>query len=87
MHFRDVCLESLATALPEEELTSAEIERRLEPLYTRLRLPAGRLELMTGIRSRRMWPPGTRASAASAAAGRAALARSGIAPSQVELFI
>ena len=43
MHFRDVCLESLATALPEEELTSAEIERRLEPLYTRLRLPAGRL--------------------------------------------
>jgi 3-oxoacyl-[acyl-carrier-protein] synthase-3 len=87
MHFTDVCLESLATALPQEELTSAEIERRLEPLYTRLRLPAGRLELMTGIRSRRMWPSGTRPSAASAAAGRAALARSGIAPAQVELFI
>jgi 3-oxoacyl-[acyl-carrier-protein] synthase-3 len=87
MKFAHVCLESLAVALPEEVWTSADIEERLRPLYERLRLPAGRLELMTGIRARRMWPEGTRASDASAAAGRAVLARSTLGADQVELFI
>jgi len=87
MKFEHVCLESLAVSLPEEVWTSAAIEERLRPLYERLKLPFGRLELMTGIRSRRMWPPGTRPSAASAAAGRAVLARSGLRADQVELFI
>jgi len=74
-------------ALPEEVLTSVEIETRLRPLYERLRLPEGRLELMTGIRERRVWPIGTRPSDASAAAGKAVLAKSGLKPEQVELFI
>ena len=87
MKYRSVVLESLAVALPEEVLTSVEIEARLRPLYERLRLPEGRLELMTGIRERRMWPAGTRPSDASAAAGRAVLARSGLRSEQVELFI
>ncbi|MCF7686789.1 MAG: 3-oxoacyl-ACP synthase III [Cephaloticoccus sp.] len=87
MKFSRTCIESLAVALPDDILSSAEIERRLQPLYERLRLPEGRLELMTGIRERRIWPEGTRPSDASAAAGKAALAKSGIAPQQVELFI
>ena len=87
MKFEHVCIESLAVALPEEVWTSAAIEERLRPLYDRLKLPAGRLELMTGIRERRMWPPGTRPSEASAAAGRAVLARSALKAAQVELFI
>lgn len=87
MRFAHTCIESLAVALPEERLTSAAIEARLAPLYQRLRLPEGRLELMTGIRERRVWPAGTRPSDASAAAGRAALAASGIRTGQVELFI
>lgn len=73
--------------MPEEIWTSAAIEERLRPLYDRLKLPAGRLELMTGIRERRMWPEGTRPSDASAAAGKAALARSALPPEAVELFI
>ena len=76
MRFQNVCIESIAAALPEEVWTSTDIEERLRPLYERLRLPFGRLELMSGIRERRVWPPGTRASDASAAAGRAVLARS-----------
>lgn len=87
MRFRHTCIESLATALPEERLTSAEIEERLRPMYERLKLPFGRLELMTGIRERRIWPVNTRPSDASAAAGRAALARSAIAAEEIELFI
>jgi 3-oxoacyl-[acyl-carrier-protein] synthase-3 len=87
MKFQHVCLESLAVALPDEVLTSAEIEARLRSLYERLKLPEGRLELMTGIRARRLWPPGTKPSDASAAAGRAVLAQSALAASDIELFI
>ena len=87
MRFSHVCIESLAVALPDEVWTSARIEEQLRPLYERLNLPAGRLELMTGIRERRMWPAGTRPSDASAAAGRAVLAKSGLRAGQVELFI
>lgn len=87
MKFENVCLESLAVALPDEIWTSADIEERLRPLYERLKLPVGRLELMTGIRERRMWAAGTRPSDASAAAGRAVLAKSAMRPEQVELFI
>ena len=87
MKFENVCIESLAVALPNEVWTSAEIERRLAPLYQRLKLPVGRLELMTGIRERRMWPAGTRPSDASAAAGRAVLDKSALSAAQVELFI
>jgi|SRR5271157_3902599 len=87
MRFANVCLESIAVALPDEVWTSSQIEERLRPLYERLRLPFGRLELMTGIRERRMWPSGTRPSDASAAAGRAALAASSLDREQIGLFI
>ena len=62
MRFQQVCIESLGYTLPEEILSSDEIERRLAPLYQRLRLPEGRLELMSGIKERRLWPKGTRPS-------------------------
>jgi 3-oxoacyl-[acyl-carrier-protein] synthase-3 len=87
MKFEHVAIESLAVVVPDEVWTSAEIESRLRPMYERLRLPEGRLELMTGIRERRMWPDGTRPSDASAAAGRAVLAKSALAADKVELFI
>jgi 3-oxoacyl-[acyl-carrier-protein] synthase-3 len=87
MLFQNTCIESLAVALPDEVLTSADIEARLRPLYERLKLPEGRLELMTGIRARRVWPAGTKPSDASAAAGKAVLAKSGLRAEQVELFI
>jgi acyl-CoA:acyl-CoA alkyltransferase len=78
MHFRRVCLESFGYTLPEEVVTTAEVERRLAPLYRRLRLPEGRLELMTGIRERRFFPPGTRLSTVSIESARKALDASGI---------
>jgi len=59
MQYRRVCLESLGYTLPEEIVTTDELECRLDPVYQRLQLPHGRLELMTGIRERRFFPPGT----------------------------
>jgi 3-oxoacyl-[acyl-carrier-protein] synthase-3 len=56
MQYRNVCLEGLGYQLPSEIVSSAELEERLGPVYERLRLPAGRLELMSGIRERRFWP-------------------------------
>ncbi|HEY1849325.1 MAG TPA: 3-oxoacyl-ACP synthase III [Opitutaceae bacterium] len=87
MRFKHACLESLAVSLPQEVWTSASIEERLRPLYERLRLPFGRLELMTGIRERRMWPDGTKPSEASASAGRAALGASSVPRKEIGLFI
>jgi 3-oxoacyl-[acyl-carrier-protein] synthase III len=87
MRFNNVCLESLAVALPAEAWTSAAIEEQLRPLYERLKLPFGRLELMTGIRERRVWPDGTLPSEASAAAGRAVLGASSVQREQIGLFI
>lgn len=87
MKFEHTVIESIAVALPDDVLTSAQIEQRLAPLYERLKLPEGRLELMTGIKERRVWPTGTRPSDASAAAGRKVLAQSRLAAEHVELFI
>ena len=87
MRFSKVRIEALAVALPEEILSSAQIEEQLRPLYERLKLPFGRLELMTGIRERRVWTNSTRPSDASAAAGKAVLAASKLKPQDVELFI
>jgi 3-oxoacyl-[acyl-carrier-protein] synthase-3 len=78
MHFRRVCLEALAYTLPEEVVTTVELEQRLAPLYQRLKLPEGRLELMTGIRERRFFPPATRPSTVSIESARNAIEASGI---------
>ena len=80
MKFNNVAIESIAYELPEEVWTSADLEAKLATVYERLHLPEGRLELMTGIKERRFYPAGTPASAASAQAGEAALAKSSFDP-------
>ncbi len=75
--FENVGIEGVGYELPPQKASSAEIERMLEPLYGRLKLPEGRLELMTGIRERRLWPPGFKPSEAAALAGKNVLARTG----------
>ena len=60
MRYQHVAIEAFGCTLPPHVVTSDEIETRLAPVYDRLGLPAGRLELMTGIRERRFFDPGTR---------------------------
>ncbi len=59
MRYRHVCVETVCCTLPNNVVTSEEIEQRLAPLYERLGLPEGRLELMTGIKERRFFDPHT----------------------------
>src|SRR5437762_5865263 len=87
MRYHHVCIESLGYAIPDEVITSDEIERRLEPLYSRLKLPEGRLELMSGIRERRLWPRGMRPSDKSIESGGKAIEAAGIDPREIGCLI
>ena len=87
MKFNHVAIESIAYALPEEVWLSSDVEAKLADVYGRLKLPEGRLELMTGIRERRFWPKGTAPSEASAKAGEAVLAQSSFDRSEIDLLI
>ena len=87
MKFRHVRLQGYGYELPPNIITSDAIEERLAPIYERLKLPKGRLELMSGIHERRFWNRGTRPSAAAIMAGRKALAASGIPPGAIDCLI
>jgi 3-oxoacyl-[acyl-carrier-protein] synthase-3 len=87
LRYENVCLESFGYELPEEIVTSEELERRLAPLYERLRLPEGRLELMTGIRERRFFPADMLPSEASTRSAARALEVAGLSASDVGLLV
>jgi 3-oxoacyl-[acyl-carrier-protein] synthase-3 len=87
MRYTDVCVESFACTLPTDVVTSAQIEAELAPVYQRLGLPEGRLELMTGIRERRFYPRGTRPGSISAKTVRTALEKAGLEPAQIGALI
>lgn len=87
MQFHNTCIESFGYCVPDEEVTSDALERRLQPLYDRLKLPEGRLELMTGIRSRRVWDPGTLPSDKSIESARLAIQAAGIDPHAIGILI
>jgi len=54
-NFHQTVIEGIHYVQPDLICTSDDIENRLTPLYERLRLPKGRLALMTGIHERRFW--------------------------------
>jgi len=78
---------SLGWEVPPAVLSSAAIEERLGPVYERLGLLPGRLELMTGIRERRYWPEQPAPSEVAIRAGRMALERAGLDPKDVGCLI
>ncbi len=87
MRFENVFLESLGYVLPEEIWSTDDVERKLGPLYERLGLPEGRLELMTGIRERRFWKPGISPGQLSIESCKLALQASEISPGDVGCLI
>jgi 3-oxoacyl-[acyl-carrier-protein] synthase-3 len=78
MLYSRVCLEAFAYTLPEEIVPSEQIEAWLAPLYRRLRLPEGRLELISGVRQRRFWPRGMPPSEKSVETAETALRIAGL---------
>jgi 3-oxoacyl-[acyl-carrier-protein] synthase-3 len=87
MKFRHVRFHGFGYELPPNIVTSEAIEEKLGPVYEKLKLPRGRLELMSGIRERRFWDPGTRPSDGAILAGCKALAASGIAAAEIDCLV
>ena len=87
MKYSRVCIEGFGYALPPRVVSSEELEDWLEPLYSRLGLCKGRLELMSGIRQRRFWNEGFLPSQAAALAGEDALRKVQIDKGQVQCLI
>jgi 3-oxoacyl-[acyl-carrier-protein] synthase III len=85
--YSQVCLDTFGYELPPRIITSEEIETRLSDVYERLHLPAGRLELMSGIRERRLWRDGTRPSEAATFAGQKVLEKADIDPKEIDCLI
>tara|TARA_B100001971_G_scaffold111191_1_gene102100 strand:- start:41279 stop:42295 length:1017 start_codon:yes stop_codon:yes gene_type:complete len=52
MKFKNVYIHAMEYFEPTDYLSSSELENELAPLYKRLKLPEGRLELQTGIKRR-----------------------------------
>ena len=87
MRWSRVRVEAITYELPEIRMGSAELEGRLAPLYQRLRLPAGQVERLTGVRERRFWPPGPSMGACAARAARKALDSAGVDASDIGVII
>lgn len=83
VRFNRVRIAGLGHDVPSETLTSLAIEDRLGPVYERIGLHPGRLELMTGIAARRYWPGDVAPSEVAARAGKMALERSGVSPDTI----
>ncbi|TAJ16507.1 MAG: 3-oxoacyl-ACP synthase III [Planctomycetota bacterium] len=87
MRFERVRIAALGWDRAPLEVSSLALERRLGPLYERLSLREGRLELMSGVRARRFYPSGERPSAIAARAGAHALARAEIDRARIGLLL
>jgi 3-oxoacyl-[acyl-carrier-protein] synthase III len=87
MKFEHLYIESMGYSLPHNSVSSVDIEKRLAPLYQKLGLPEGRLELMTGIKERKVWPIGTNPSALSTEAALNCLSKSTIKKEEIDLLI
>lgn len=87
MRYSHVCLHTFGYVLPPRTVSSDELEQRMAPVYERLHLPFGRLEMMSGIKERRFWNPGTRPSQGAVLAGRQVMEQAHLDPEQIECLI
>ncbi|MGL4942989.1 MAG: 3-oxoacyl-ACP synthase III [Thermoguttaceae bacterium] len=87
MRYTKVFVDTFTATLPEEVVTTVELEERLAPVYERLRLPHGRLELMTGIRERRLWSRGTTITSASVRTVKKLIDITGVETSRIGAFV
>lgn len=87
MKFQNVYLEDLAYVDAPEFLSSTDLENKLKPVYERLKLPEGRLELQTSIKSRGLWPVGESPSSIATSAALKLFDKNEIKKSEIDLLI
>ena len=87
MLYSNVCIESFGYELAPNVVSSADIEKRLEPLYETLHFQKGQLEALTGIHERRFWDPGFKMSQGAILAGQKAIENADISPHDIGMLI
>ena len=87
MRYSRVYLESIGYELAPVVVSTAELERRLEPMYKSLNIAQGQLETLTGINERRWWNKDVPVSQGATMAARKALAKSLIRPSEIDVLV
>lgn len=87
MQYSRVYIDAIGYEMAPVVVSTAELEDRLQPLYSRLRLPTGQLEAMTGIHERRWWEPDHSVADGAVAAARHALTLAEIKPSEIDVLI
>lgn len=87
MRYSKVYLESFGYHLPQQVVSTAELEDRLLPLYKELHIAPGQLEAMTGISERRFWEPGYSVTQGALEAARKAIAKTNVKPEDIEVVI
>lgn len=87
MRYSKVYLESFGYHLPQQVVSTHELEERLMPLYKDLRLPPGQLEALTGISERRFWEPGYSVGQGALEAAKKAVSQSNVKPEDIEVVI
>lgn len=87
MKYSRVFIESFGYELAPHVITSEDLELRLEPVYSKLRLQIGQLENLTGIYERRFWDVGYKMSEGAIAAGKKALSASKIPVENIGMLI
>lgn len=86
-HFSNTAVLAVERAEASVVVTSAELDERLEEVYQRTRMRGGLMERLVGIKERRWWREDETFTDGAAAAGRAAIAASGIDPAAIGLMI
>jgi 3-oxoacyl-[acyl-carrier-protein] synthase-3 len=87
MNYNRVHIEAIGYELPPVVVSTSELESRLAPVYTALKMSPGQLELLTGINERRWWEPGYRLSQGAAAAAKKALAAADMTADEIDVLI
>ena len=87
MRYQSVHVEAFGYELPERVVTSQSLEERLAPVYAKVRRDFGRLELMTGIRERRVWEEEIPPSLPSTRAAEKAIVKSGVDKKDLECLL
>ena len=83
MRYSKVFIESFGYELAPNVVTSAELEKRLEPFFSSVGFEIGQLEALTGIKERRYWDENHTLAEHAAAAGRKALEAADVTPDQI----
>jgi 3-oxoacyl-[acyl-carrier-protein] synthase-3 len=87
MLYSKVYIDAFGYELPPNVVSSDDLEKRLESVYSALHFKKGQLEAITGIRERRFWNSGFKMHEGAIKAAQKALAASNIAREEIGMLI